>query len=135
MNYLVQNTDIDDEKGLVDDVVDLLAEALDGEVPSLSAYTDAFGEVIFGYARNEIEEYLDEFGLDYEVNSPEDITQEILEITGVRIPFISEFTAEKLLFKYRICYRKMNGELVNLPFKPILGPPTIWKSCYKMIKI
>lgn len=123
-NYLVQNTELDDVEEVVSDALDIIEDSFEGgrnELIHVSLLSLAMNEAAFEVIRLTIEEYFAEFGYDVRIDSPEDITEEMLEITGERIPFISDFMTEQIFARRPICFVKSNGEIVNNPQSQLMG--------------
>lgn len=121
INFLIQNTEIEDLDGVIDCTLELLSESCSQIIPTLSEAKSAFQICIFESLKETIEDFFEDSGIDVEINSVEDITPEIQEITGVRIPHISDFLAEKIFFEKRIVFEKDNGVVVNHPQIPVVG--------------
>lgn len=121
MNYLMQNTDIDDVEEVVEDALEIINETVVSGLATTPLIMSALNEAVFNILRITIEEYLEEFGFEIKINTYQDITSEILEVTGVRIPYISEFFAEDLFKARMICFERCDGSIINDPQIPLIG--------------
>jgi len=63
----------------------------------------------------DIEDFMEEFGIEVDINSFDDITKDILEVSGLKIPSLSLDVVHDILKKEDICFFGNGGELFNDP--------------------
>lgn len=120
-NFLVQNTELDDVDEVVELTMEIITTMISDTMISIEVATYAMAEAIFEIISATIEDCMADFGYDITINDYEDITPEILEITGVRLPQLSEFKIEEILYNKNICFIRANGEIINGPQIPLIG--------------
>lgn len=73
------------------------------------------GNAIFEDIREEIEYYFELFDIVLDIQEPEDITQEHLDMAGITVPEIDAEKVEKILEKNLICFVDRNFSIKNHP--------------------
>jgi hypothetical protein len=63
----------------------------------------------------DIEDFMEDFGISLNINSFDDINKDILEVSGLKIPNLSIGIVSDILLKEEICFFDERGVLLNDP--------------------
>ena len=72
-------------------------------------------EVLFRTMRDEIEEFFDNYGIQLDIESFDDINRSMIEDSGVKPPSLTKADVVSIFRKENICYIDSSGNIVNNP--------------------